>query len=285
MTENEEPKQKRTVAIDSQILDNMESCYYKWYLYNLQNWRPKHKAKAFDKGWLVHEILRKYYQLQIDGADFNERLKGSMEYGYEKSAKVSLALEEITEVFNTTNEYFNFYRGDLWIPKAVEEPFSYKFYEDEDLIILYEGIVDLRVQTDFDENHPVDHKTTSKNDRIHDLKNQFIGYCRAWHSSRMTINRIGFQKTLPAHEKFTRHMKSYDKDLQEEWAEEVIHVVKLGIMHHDMGFFPRNFTSCDTKYGPCLFTEVCQTTSDAREWKLKVEYSKNEEGWDPLKRD
>lgn len=280
-----EAKEKKIVAIDSQILDNMESCYHKWYLYNLQNWRPRQKSKSFSKGWLVHEILRVYYQCLIDGLDWNQAVKATMEVGHEKAIEVSIELQEIQECLKTCNEYFVFYRGDKWIPLAVEEPFSYIFYEDSDLIILYEGIVDLRVKTDSDESLPVDHKTTSRNDQIHPLKNQFIGYCRAHKSPRMVINRIGFQKTLPSNEKFTRVMKSYSRDIQDEWAEEVIHVVRMGIVHHEMGYFPRNFTSCDGKYGPCMFSEVCGTTRDARDWKLKVDFDKSEESWDPLARD
>lgn len=285
-TENQtEQLTKRVVAVDSQILNNMETCYYKWYLYNLMNYRPKNKSKAFDKGWLVHEIIRAYYTAKIDKQSWAESVKIAMEIGHMKVQEVNLPLEDITQAIETCNQYMNFYRGELWKPLAVEEKFSYKFYEDAELIILYEGIVDLRVETDVDPNHPVDHKTTSRNDQIHPLNNQFIGYCRAHNASRMTINRLGFQKSLKAEEKFTRHLKSYSKEVQEEWAQDVIHTVKMGILHHDMGIFPRNFTSCDGKYGPCMFSDPCGTELKAREWKLKVEFDQPDEGWDPLARD
>lgn len=278
-------QEKRVVAIDSQIIDNMESCYYKWYLYSLCNWRPRHKSKAFGKGTFVHEALRHYYLAKIAGEDWNNCVKIAMEKANAFIPEINAPLEEIIDAQRAIGEYFFHYKAENWKPLAVEETFSYTMYEDDDLIILYEGIIDLRVQTPDFEDLPVDHKTTSRNDQIHPLSNQFIGYCRARQVKRMTINRIGFQKSLPLSEKMTRHIKSYSTGQQEEWAEDVIHTVKMGILHHDLGMFPRNFTSCDGKYGHCMFTNICELEPEAREFALRVQFDQAKESWDPIYRD
>src|SRR5204862_6305778 len=63
----------------------------------------------------------------------------------------------------------------------------------------------------------VDHKSSSRRGTPSGLDNQFLGYCWALDVNNLVINKIGFQKTLKNEDKFERHVKSYSKELLDEW--------------------------------------------------------------------
>ena len=288
---------QEVLAIDSQVLNMYELCHRKTKYYFVDGARPMIKEAAFDKGGLLHDILKVHYlgikqdtariqemfgniELEFpEHLDYPTIMSLAKKYGNLRAVNTDLPMEDCMMVMATYVEYANYYRGETWLPQIVEQPFSVVLYEEPDIKILYEGITDLVTQDSI-----VDHKSSSRRGEPHTLSNQFIGYCWAFNINNIVINKVGFQKTLKAKDKFERYTKSYPKSLREEWRE---HAITRAIqLYHDLKDTKKmetdfNFTACD-KYSGCVFTQVCTTEPEARDWKLRNKYLLKQE-WNPAK--
>ena len=85
----------------------------------------------------------------------------------------------------------------------------------------------------------------------------------------MFVNKIGFQKTLKAQDKFTRAPVSYTMDRLVEWQTVILpYYAKMMLMYQESGYWPPNFTHCENKYGMCSFKDVCEADRNLREETL-----------------
>lgn len=183
-------------------------------------------------------------------------------------------------VLETIEQYNEFYKNDYWIPLFTETVKGKVLYEDDEIRILWKAKLDLGVDTN-QGIYPVDHKTMKQNREAILLNNQFIGQCHIMSTKGMIINKIGFQTTLKPEEKFKREMKSYDSSQLIEWQSEILpYYAKLLLVYNETGYWPPNFTNCQTKYGLCDYYEhVCSLPISSRESNLKL-YFKVTEPWD-----
>jgi hypothetical protein len=297
---------KKTLVADSQILNTVMSCGRKVNLEFGLNLRPHKKAEALERGDLMHRMLHPYYYgrilnpkphhltITIDGKEmphpyakfigmpFNELVETCVEIGRLASFDMDLEPEYRNECLKQFREYAHHFAGDGWIPLEIEQSFSRKLYEDENLIILYEGIVDLVADS------PMgvfvgDHKTASRRSDVSDLSNQFMGYCWALDTPRLIVNRIGFQKTLPAKERFQRIVLSYPEGRIAEWQYWATYWLKVYAFYLENDVWPPNYTSCD-KYSGCIFMPICTKIPEAREYAIESKY-RVAEPWSPHTRD
>ncbi len=183
-------------------------------------------------------------------------------------------------VLNTCEQYFEFYKNDYWIPLFTETVKGKILYEDDEIRILWKAKLDLGVDTN-QGIYPVDHKTMKQDRDTISLNNQFMGQCHIMSTKSAIINKIGFQTTLSAAEKFTREMKSYDSSQLIEWQSEILpYYAKLLLVYNETGYWPPNFSNCQTKYGLCDYYEhVCSLPISSRESNLKL-YFKVGPVWD-----
>lgn len=293
---------KKVLALDSQILNTYQLCARRCKYQFVDRLSPLVKAVALDKGGLLHEVLKVHYLYLMKDFTRIRNLKSfdgrtlldetanelSLVQVVRKhfdfvSMDSDLPLDICEEVWNTYVQYEQYYRSDGWMPIAVEQSFSKVLFEDDDLIILYEGIIDW-----LDNTKIVDHKSSSRRGEPLALSNQFMGYAWAFGVHNVVINKIGFQKTLDAKDKFERYTKSYPADMIAEWRENTIqwalrlfyHLNHIEEMEKDF-----NLTSCD-KYGGCIYAGStadlgpCQTERQARSWKIQNKY-KVGEVWSP----
>lgn len=288
---------QKTLMIDSQILNTYQSCTCKTYYQFVRNIRGLFKETALDKGGLLHEIMKyhyefiKYNQSHIYDGSVGEQFQGK-EITYQQIIQTSikkaqdyvlnsdLDVKTCEEVINTYQEYAQYYVNDNWEIVSVENPFAKVIYEDEDLKIVYCGIVDLVTTKAI-----VDHKSSSRRGNPTGLSNQFMGYAWAFNLNNVVINKIGFQKTLSAQEKFERHTKSYPQDLIDEWKANAIRVAKdlfLDLQNQEQMVAKKNFTSCD-KYSGCLYEKICGTQNEAREFIIGKDYMIGEP-WNPAEK-
>lgn len=108
-----------------------------------------------------------------------------------------------------------------------------------------------------------------------------MGQCMIMGTRIVIINKIGFQKTLPPEKRFVREPISYSIDSLIEWQGEILpYYAKSLIMYAEMGYFPPNFTHCDSKFGKCSFLGVCSANPNMREEELRIGF-KVGEGWNP----
>lgn len=280
------------LAIDSQVLNMYQMCPRKAKYYFVEGARPMVKEEAFDRGGLLHEMLKMHYngikgdwEFMKDYTNieppysYEDVMRLSIDYGNLKSIESDLPIEECQVVVNTYREYATYYKGEQWLPILVERPFSVILYEDQNLKVLYEGVTDLVTTTSI-----VDHKSSKRRGEPHDLSYQFMGYCWALGINNLVVNKVGFQKTLKEKDKFERYTKSYPKSLIEEWRESAIDIalrLHYDLNHLDLMEKKTNLTSCD-KYAGCIFTAVCKTEPEARSWKLQSNFILGQK-WEPAK--
>lgn len=273
---------KRVIHIDAQLLNNIQMCGMRTKYYNIQHLRPKTKGAPLDRGWLLHEVFRMYYENLKAGENWGNSLKAAKQRGAEAAKEVSLAIEDIVEVLATCDSYMNFYKDDPWKPLEIEQRFAIPIYEDDEVMIVYEGIIDLIVEAPHFGIVPVDHKSRQRNVKISPLNNQFIGYCNALGVNHFIVNCVGFQKSMPPHEKYVRELKAYSADMIDEWVQNAIFWAFTYDRYMQLGHWPMNFTSCD-KYSGCIFEPLCTSTREARLWKSEKEFIVGER-WDPMTR-
>jgi hypothetical protein len=128
---------------------------------------------------------------------------------------------------------------------------------------------------------PFDHKSSRQRKRPNELSNQFRGYCWVLNSSHIVINKIGFQKTLSAADRFERHIITYSPDTLQEWVENSSWWARLYYYHLQSGHWPMNLTSCD-KYSGCFYEPICVKDSDSRKWVIQRDFAKGKV-WDVAK--
>lgn len=183
-------------------------------------------------------------------------------------------------VLETCKQYIEYYRNDHWVPLDVEVVKSEVLYEDEEIRILWKAKLDV-IMDNNQGIYPVDHKTMKQRRDTISMNNQFIGQCLLMRTSNAFINKIGFQTTLKPEEKFGRVPVSYAKPRLIEWQSQILpYYAKLLLMYAETGYFPPNFTNCESKYGKCAFLSVCESNPDMREEELKLHFMVGPE-WNP----
>lgn len=127
---------------------------------------------------------------------------------------------------------------------------------------------------------PVDHKTMKQRRDSITLNNQFTGQCKLMGTRNMVINKIGFQKTLPAKDRFSRVVMSYSLDRINEWATEIVPYWAYKLIEYtESGYWPANYTHCENKYGYCRFREVCESNPNMRAEVIRLNFTKGKK-WD-----
>jgi PD-(D/E)XK nuclease superfamily len=279
-------QRKVIVKLDSQILNSIDLCGARYEMEHVGNYRPNKKAPALEKGSVMHDMLKYYYEQRMKGriaSEHGQVIDECMLIGRELASMTQIPVEEFSEEdLYTFKEYILHHQYDGWEILGVEEPFTRILYDSDDLKILYEGIVDLRVIDPKIGQAVVDHKTESRKSHPFALGNQFLGYNWTFNSS-LIINKIGYQKTLENRERFRRIELPHRQYLIDEWKEDTIRSVRKAIQWHKEDYFPKNRTSCD-KYSGCIFKKVCENPEENREYKLNAFFYKDKP-WDPYTRD
>lgn len=278
-------EQKIAIRFDSQILNNLEACHRKLKYASIVGYVPERKAEPLSKGTLVHDGLKSYYKAIMSGVSKREAIDAMVETVRKKSLSSDLPIPNCEEIVTTLVQYGQYRISDSWVPLAIEEPFSYVFFENDQFQILHEGIVDAIIADINIKMAVVDHKTSSRRGTVSSMSNQFKGYAKAFNSPHVIVNKIGFQKTLPVEEKFSRQLLSYTPSVIEEWVNKAIRKIsEYGAKYGDAEWMDEaNETSCD-KFSGCIYRWVCEQSPDVRD-TLLVQNFRIRGAWDPFKRD
>lgn len=221
------------------------------------------KAKALRKGGIMADALDAYYK----GIMAGKRQQECILLGWNiittnkyEDTKSESALEQYTSLTKTYAEYCTYYKDDNIIPVSSETGFSVQIHEDDDLIIIYEGKPDLTFRYEGSyQVLPMDHKTESARNELHGWSNQFLGYAYALKAYKLVVNYIGFQAKKAPSEKFLRSQHFYSPADLEDWRKNVVRNVKELVAFHAENYYPKRRASCETKYGRCVFTRLCDT--------------------------
>lgn len=201
------------------------------------------------------------------------------------TASLTLPESDINNVFRSIGQYVELYKFEPIEVLFVEEPFALNLYEseEEDLRIVYVGVIDLIAKIMGGEQKVFDHKSQSRKSDFLLLDDQFEGYVTATKQNMLTVNVIGLQLTVPVDEKMRRVPLSYPQFLLDRWKQHVVYWMKQYLVYSHNNEWPENHQGCD-KFNLCEFYGICTSASDAaRAWKISSEFTDTNERWDPTK--
>jgi hypothetical protein len=281
--EQDTPKteDKFNFIIDSQMLEAAQLCEQKFvyqFMLHLKGARPNRKITM---GSFIHKLLDGYYRSLKDGANHHDAQQAVLaSYGEllsENDIEV-IDAEIVKEAFIASTDFWS---HEPWTVKSIEETEIKILHEDAHVRIAYVSKIDLKVDGMNFENMPVDHKSEHSRSDPSPLNNQFTGYAWSTGSSRLLVNKVGFQKTLKPPDKYRRYPMFYTDPQKEEWTVDAT-MGAHRIMELTHGRRPeRNRSSCD-KWGGCMFKSLCGVSPESREVAMRELFITGEP-WNPLK--
>lgn len=299
--------EKKHIVLDATLLSSLMRCPCATdYRFNQLLVQKNGKSNSLECGSLVHIILEHYNKSLIAGKLRAQAIELGFEQGYkfingcdkclflnsscpDHKQEPWLGLQNTPElsqksgkrdligwkyVIDTMQEYFDFWKMDSFTVIAAEEVRGRVIYQDDEMEILWKAKFD-----EIDDTNigfvSKDHKTMSQNRDQLSLNNQFIGQCVILKSRSIIVNKIGFQKSLKAEEKFLRPTISYSADRMAEWANEIVpFYARMLLAYNEANSYPRNYAGCDNKYGKCDYVSLCETDRGIREETAKIEFVK-----------
>lgn len=267
---------KINIVFDASKLDMFNLCAERFNnTYNL-NIRLPRKATPLDRGTLVHLASEVYYNSIKNGVKYQDAVDLALHKTKEAGVtSTDLDNDTINRVIEVMEEYFEYWRHEdqYFIINEVEQPFMYKLFEDDDIIIYLSGKIDMVVSDNKYVNLPYDHKSYDRSYETGRMTNQFMNYCCATNSNYLVVNKIGFQKTLKPHEKFKRVPLSYDHLILEQWKNNVISILKHYVDCVINSNWPMNYTSCDKYNRQCEYYNLCDSSGkEAKSYKILSDY-------------
>ena len=219
--------EKRILALDSQILDAIQKCPFYCYLNFYRNYRTNDKIEPLERGDLGHTILEEYYKLLQAGIAWDEAVDKATEKGRNHYMTLSLDFQVSEWVIKTFHQYSEYYRHDGIQILGIEETFSFVLYEDDELIVLYEGKIDLHAGFPNIGPTVLDHKFRAMKADYSPLDNQLIGYATSTNSNLAYINEVGLQKSYEPEKKFRRVPIFIGEGVKERWKKNTIMWAKI----------------------------------------------------------
>ena len=263
----------RNLILSVDKLNTFSTCPRKYYFEHELKKTYTVKPKYFLEGEFGHLCLEFYYLDKIAGKTRstieyiehfrNEAIKFTTKYPTYK-------FEESEEIITALDKYLKFHCNEEWVIEGAEVPFAKVLWQDDklNLKIIIRGKVDLLVDTK-QFKAVVDHKFLGRKKEIPSRDNQKLAYCWAFDRKDFIINVIGKQKTLKDDEKFIRPYFNYSTHQIEEWKEETILTAIEMVRASETGVWQGRYTGCHAFDYKCLFTGVCDTTKDNREYALE----------------
>ena len=275
---------KANIVFDMSKYDLFRLCEARFNFRHNLNIALPGKSEPLDRGTLVHIGTETYYQALKDKKTYaiavNEALSKIRMAGV---TSTELDNDVINRVIDVMEEYFDYWQtiDQGLIFNEVESPFIYELFSTDDVGLYLTGKIDLLVSDNQYDHEPWDHKSYDRSYEVGRMSNQFKNYAVATKSNFLTVNKIGFQKTLKPHEKFIRTRLSFDPLLLEEWKQNVTNVLMTNYLTCVAeNKWPMNETSCDKFNRKCEFYSICDSSGlPAKNYKINSNYIKVEP-WD-----
>lgn len=275
---------KVNIVFDMSKYDLFRLCEARYnYRHNLNIGKPG-KPQQMERGTLVHLGNEVYYQGLADGKGYDTSAGMALSKMREAGVvSTDLDNEIINRCIDVMEEYYDYWRiaDQSFEIKQVEQPFMFELFSNDEVRLFLSGKIDLVTSDNRYENEPMDHKTYDRTYEVGRMNNQFKCYATAMKSNYLTVNKIGFQKTLKPHEKFLRPKLTFDHLILEEWKQNVISTLMNSYLQCVAeNVWPMNETSCEKFNRRCEFYEICDSSGiEAKNWKINSNFIKLEP-WD-----
>lgn len=292
-SEDEVGNKWTNVQIDSQVLSLFMACPTKYnYIFNRHLVPIQGVSDGIRRGLIIHDGLLQYWKIKIAGGDFKVAVQDSLKVvQFKLNADDKFNAEYKLKTLQSYLDFLKYLQTVNWIPLEAEKYFKVKIYEDESirLRIYLTGRIDLIVRLPQIHILPIDFKTESERWFYSQMSNQFRIYSMVCKVNLMAVQRVGFQETVKAEEKFKLETIAFDPDVLEEYRTITIpHYVKQMMMAQEDGFYPQNNTSCISGHFKCQFSDgndhkgICTVTRALREQKISRYFVVGPE-WDPAR--
>ena len=270
---------KLNIVFDMSKYDLFRLCEARYnYRHNLNIGLPG-KAPQLDRGSLVHVGMETYYQALKDHKPYDDAANMALSKIREAGVvSTDLDNDAINRIIDVVEEYLDYWRvaDQGFTINEVEQSFMFELFSTDDVRLFLTGKIDLVFSDNRYENEPMDHKTYDRTYEVGRMNNQFKCYATATKSNYLTVNKIGFQKTLKPHEKYIRTKLTFDPLILEEWKQNVITVLMnnyLACVAEQK--WPMNETSCEKYNRRCEFYEICDSSGlPAKNYKINSNYVK-----------
>lgn len=273
---------KQTVLISASQLDTIQLCHRKHYFRDILNLSTIEgiKDEGLEKGDLFHYLLDLHYKSIIDSkGDSLIKLETATELGLNQATKLNLGDEESNGIIKLYGEYRDYYPFDesIWEPEESEVPFAVVVYEDDELVIILQGKIDL-LAINKKVNLPliIDHKYSSKNYPVSSRDTQNLSYCLATGRRDFIINQCGDQKSYSPDKRFLRPSFCYSEHQIDEFRQDVIYwtleIVKNHMRVEQGEHIPANRKACKFFNKLCTYWELCETSPDNVAGKINSDF-------------
>lgn len=256
---------KLVVTFSTSSMDTLQECFRKWKLEKVENWRKINGSKnpQLSRGEVIHAMLHVWYEQRINGKP--EDIQACIEEGAMVFA--STGFDNFPLIVKVFNEYVENFRQDTWQPLFSEAPFSVKLYEDSDMAFLFEGKVDLGVNTETGVQI-VDHKTSETPNEPPQVTSQMLAYCWALGTKRIVINSINVAPK--ATNRFHRYLRSFSEDQITEWHRNTL---TWAVMAGKMLLENTNLYS-QSQCWKCQFKDVCAADPAGRKFRMEAFFTR-----------
>ena len=299
---------KYILALDASQIKTYKDCNLLWaYLYRENLRLASADTSAMDKGTIMHSLLEYYYKAKVKSPNdshvkwvqesieiFENEIKQAPKkaFGFDRDLLNFLKQRFTQYSFNWTGRDF------MPISKsgeaAAELGFSKILYEDDSVIFLLEGRIDLMIEYEGDRICVVDHKTQDRETHLFDYRIQPLTYALAAGVNYAMINYVGLQKELTK-TSLRRTVTNIPNWMIERHRQWILENVYMPIYQRDLDIsrkefpnefkFQRDFSNCAGAFDShsCIFSKLCFVENQELRDNLKRFHYEKVELWSPWK--
>ena len=295
-------QKQRVYAFDSQQLTMFQTCPQSYYFSHLRHLETRTYRKGIGKGKVLHKAYEFFYNARIEGKDQAACVKAGMLGLQMEAVKEKLPLDDLQLCMLKFASYCTYHMNDLYYPLKTELGFSLVLYEDPEVMILYEGRIDLIARL-LHNNQViwVDHKNyLIKSSKPEFYTNQFLGYTWAiWQAFgkdaalQGILDNTWMAPSLAPKDSHEMFMGNYLVGQLRNWEKQAIkstiEMTKLydatteevSYSSKTYNFDLQRHSSCNmSKFGPCQFLPICHSdTEKAAMYQIKTKFKEKDEIW------
>lgn len=291
--------EKLIITLDASQIHEFMTCEQRWHYGYVENLRlADMQTEAMDKGTLVHKLLETYYFYKAEDCDGLTQMQlgeKTVEAFKVNNYTGRAGFPKDTENFliNRFIAYLMYYSGNRDLEPitnngvpGVELGFSKILFEDENVVYIVEGKIDL-IHVVGENLAWTDHKSQDRLNNLYNFKPQFLTYAWATGYDYGGINYFGMQKEVKDYT-FRRTFVHYPRWMRERWEGKMLKVFRqVEHMKRDPTCcgIEMNLNSCAGAFEshPCPFTQLCETENDEMRENIKAFKYKKVEKWSPWK--